>query len=110
MTVHELDEPTALAVTQDRPVQVVLESPTHVISFPPPIGVRPSPGPRKKPPQPLVALHCNICDKDFATQREFTNHRRRKDFCKPLYPVQQPRREEPKKIRRIGIIRKEIKS
>ena len=31
MTVHELDEPTALAVTHDRPVQVVLESPTHVI-------------------------------------------------------------------------------
>jgi len=108
MTAHELDEPTALAVTQDRPVQVVLENPTHVIYSGYPVGARPQPGPRKKPPQPLVALHCNICDKDYATQREFTNHRRRKDFCKPAYQVQQPPREEPKKIRRIGIIRKEI--
>lgn len=112
MTVHELDEPTALAVTQDRPVQVVLESPTHVIYSSQFGGAphRPPPGPRKKPPQPLTALHCNICTKNFATQREFTNHRRRKDFCKPLYQVQQPIREEPKKIRRIGIIRKLIKS
>jgi len=111
MTVHELDEPTALAVTQDRPVQVVLESPTHVI-YSSSFGAahRPQPGPRKKPPQPLVALHCNICTKDFATQRDFTNHRRRKDFCKPLYQVQQPIREEPKKIRRIGIIRRVVKS
>lgn len=112
MSVHELDEQTALAVTQDRPVQVVLESPTHLIYSSSFGGAthRPQPGPRKKPPQPMVALHCNICTKDFATQREFTNHRRRKDFCKPLYQVQQPIREEPKKIRRIGIIRKLIKS
>ena len=76
MTVHELDEPTALAVTQDRPVQVVLESPTHVI-YSSSFGAahRPQPGPRKRPQQPMVALHCNICTKDFATQREFTNHR-----------------------------------
>lgn len=112
VTVHELDEPTALAVTQDRPVHVVLESPTQVI-YSSPFGStthRPQPGPRKRPQQPMVALHCNICTKDFATQREFTNHRRRKDFCKPLYTVQQPIKEEPKKIRRIGIIRKLIKS
>jgi len=108
MTVHELDEPTALAVTHDRPVQVVLESPTHVIYSSPVGGARPQPGPRKKPPQSLVALHCNICDKDYATQREFTNHRRRKDFCKPAYQVQPTIREDPKKIRRIGILRKEI--
>jgi hypothetical protein len=46
--------------------------------------------------------------KDYATQREFTNHRRRKDFCKPAYQVQPTIREDPKKIRRIGILRKEI--
>ena len=77
MSVHDLDEQTALAVTQDRPVQVVLESPTHLIYSSSFGGAthRPQPGPRKKPPQPMVALHCNICTKDFATQREFTNHR-----------------------------------
>ena len=62
-------------------------------------------GPIKKFHPPTVALHCNVCSKDFSTQREFTNHRRRKDFCKP---INQPQivREEPKTIRRIGIIRK----
>lgn len=106
VNVHELDEPTALAVTQDRPVQLVFQGSQgrseSTNSRSANNLVRPATA------QAAIALHCNICTKDFATQREFTNHRRRKDFCKPIYDPNVPVRQEPKKIRRIGIIRKEI--
>ena len=36
-------------------------------------GVRPQPGPRKKPPQSLVALHCNICDKGGIISEDIFN-------------------------------------
>ena len=111
ITSHELDAPTAQAVTQDRPVQVLLDSPnTQIISLGPSseFDLQSVSGARKRPhPSHMVALHCNICSKDFSSQRDFTNHRRRKDFCKPLI-VTPPVREIPKKIRRIGIIRREI--
>ena len=31
----------------------------------------------------LYSLHCQVCLKSFRTQRDFANHRRRKDFCVP---------------------------
>ena len=108
--VHELDEPTAVAVTQDRPLQIIfdpVQQQTANRSYPINPLSKPSPGPSRKQHQ-VVSLHCNICAKDFASQRDFTNHRRRKGFCRPLYPTP-PAREEPKQIRRIGIIRKLIK-
>ena len=110
--VHELDEPTAVAVTQDRPLQIILDPIQPQVvgplnrSYPINPLSKPSPGPSRK--NQVVSLHCNICAKDFASQRDFTNHRRRKGFCRPLYPTP-PTREEPKQIRRIGIIRKLIK-
>ena len=60
---------------------------------------------RKNTPKlntPKVIMPCNVCGKSFETQREFTNHRRRKDFCRP--PIIEP----PKQVRRIGIIRKSL--
>ena len=121
INVHELDEPTALAVTQDRPLQVILDSASQQpqilasnsnlsILTDNRVSVTPSASRStvKKYQHHTVALHCNICGKDFSTQRDFTNHRRRKDFCKPLLPPMPPR-EEPKTIRRIGIIRKVMK-
>ena len=105
--VHELDEPTALAVTQDRPLQVVLDQSTPITVQASQIpSSRPKTQPRKQVPP--VQLHCNVCTQNFASQRDFTNHRRRKGYCKPLHPAP-PIREEPKQIRRIGIIRKLIK-
>ena len=106
--VHELDEPTAIAVTQDRPLQVVLDPQNSVTSSPTTIQAPSKPKTFRKPAPP-VCLHCNICAQDFASQRDFTNHRRRKGYCRPLYPAPAAVREEPKQIRRIGIIRKLIK-
>ncbi len=50
----------------------------------------------------LTTLHCDICNKTYHSQREFTNHRRRKDFCKPPFV------EPPPPKRRIGIIRRSL--
>ena len=51
----------------------------------------------------VVSLLCDICNKSYHSQREFTNHRRRKDFCKP--PIVE---EPPTPKRRIGIIRRSL--
>ena len=51
-----------------------------------------------------INLYCDICFKIYHSQREFTNHRRRKNFCKP--PASE---EESKPVkRRIGIIRRSL--
>ncbi len=47
-------------------------------------------------------IDCKVCLKSFDTQRDFTNHRRRKGFCKP------PAKAPPPQTRRIGIIRKSL--
>ena len=65
-----------------------------------------SSGSRSSQPRQRVnvfTLHCDICSKTYHSQREFTNHRRRKDFCKP--PVVE---EPPTPKRRIGIIRRSL--
>ena len=81
ISAHELDGPTALAVTQDRPVQILLD-PGHPGQN---SSSNRAPSKRASQQQMQVTLHCNVCEKDFASQRDFTNHRRRKDFCKPIY-------------------------
>ncbi len=48
------------------------------------------------------SLKCEVCLKSFESQRDFTNHRRRKGFCRP--PAQAP----VPQTRRIGIIRKSL--
>ena len=108
--VHELDEPTAIAVTPHRPLQVVLDPLSQAtVALPAEFKAQnPSKPKTFRKPAPPVCLHCNICAQDFASQRDFTNHRRRKGYCRPLYPTPAVR-EEPKQIRRIGIIRKLIK-
>ena len=53
------------------------------------------------------SFHCDICYKTYRSQREFTNHRRRKDFCKPPPPPPSPEDQVPTK-RRIGIIRRSL--
>ena len=104
--VHEVDEATALAVTQDRPLQVVVDQTPSPITVQAQIQSKPKTQPRKQAPP--LCLRCNICSQDFASQRDFTTHRRRKGYCRPSHPTP-PVREEPKQIRRIGIIRKLIK-
>ena len=49
-----------------------------------------------------LSINCNVCGKSYDTQRDFTNHKRRKGFCRP------PARTPPKQTRRIGIIRKSL--
>jgi uncharacterized protein with PIN domain len=50
-----------------------------------------------------LSLRCDVCSKTYHSQREFTNHRRRKDFCKPP-AIEAP----PAPKRRIGIIRRSL--
>lgn len=60
----------------------------------------------------LYSLHCQICLKSFRTQRDFANHRRRKDFCvppkRPTPPDGTVPLPPPKVKRRIGIIRRSL--
>jgi len=50
----------------------------------------------------MDSIYCYICNKSYKCQRDFANHKRRKDFCKP------PADEEPPPKRRIGIIRRTL--
>ena len=54
------------------------------------------------------SLQCDICNKSYRSQREFTNHRRRKDFCKPPPPPSPPADDRQAQKRRIGIIRRSL--
>ena len=65
------------------------------------VAVASSSSVRTKPKKRTIK-HCDVCQKDFGTQREFANHRRRKDFCRPPVSANPPQR------RRIGIIRKSL--
>lgn len=60
----------------------------------------------------LYSLHCQVCLKSFRTQRDFANHRRRKDFCvppkRPAPPDGAAPPAPPKVKRRIGIIRRSL--
>ncbi len=60
----------------------------------------PPPAARKR--KAVTSIFCEVCLKTFDTQRDFSNHKRRKGFCRP--PVRAP----PPQTRRIGIIRKSL--
>ena len=67
-----------------------------------PLSQEEHPGERRSKKSKPAALECQVCLKSFPTQRDFTNHRRRKGFCKP------PAKAPPPQTRRIGIIRKSL--